>query len=264
MDFEKNPVTREVSRWLEGKPSVGEEKGKRAEDRRESEFHVDSRPIEPEKRRLRKPSFFKWAIFAALIGYTLISYYHAPILKYVGNYLLVEHSLKKADIIVCLMGSSIERGLGTAELYRMGMAPRVFIGREELPQGIQVLRERGVHYPESRELLAAMLEGLGIPRSAFVFSDSSAAGTIGEARAVRESVLEKGYRSLIIVTSPIHTRRALLTFEKVFEKDDVRILVTPTPYSGFRPDDWWKTRSYVREVIIEYQKLIYYSFKYFW
>jgi hypothetical protein len=35
----------------------------------------------------------------------------------------------------------------------------------------------------------------------------------------------------------------------------------PTPYSKFRPEDWWKTRGYVREVIMEYQKLIYYKVK---
>ena len=42
---------------------------------------------------------------------------------------------------------------------------------------------------------------------------------------------------------------------------DFRITVVPTPYSKFRAEDWWKKRRYVREVIIEYQKLIYYKAK---
>jgi uncharacterized SAM-binding protein YcdF (DUF218 family) len=85
-----------------------------------------------------------------------------------------------------------------------------------------------------------------------------------EAKVIGEFVREKGFRSLIIATSPTHTRRAWLTFEKVFEKDDVEVMMAPSRHARFKPDDWWKTRRYAKEVIVEYQKLIYYTFKYFW
>jgi hypothetical protein len=55
-----------------------------------------------------------------------------------------------------------------------------------------------------------------------------------------------------------------LTFKKVFEKDDVEVMMAPSRHTKFKPDDWWKTRRYAKEVIVEYQKLIYYTFKYFW
>jgi len=37
----------------------------------------------------------------------------------------------------------------------------------------------------------------------------------------------------------------------------------PSYYSGFRADDWWKTNKHIKELIIEYQKLVYYTIKYF-
>ena len=253
-----------LSKWLEGKAPGEEARNNRGEESGRTEYHVDNRPIEPEKKKFKGPILFKWAIFLILILYTLASYYHVPILKSAGSYLVVEHSLKKADLIVCLTGVPVERGLEAADLYRMGLAPYIFIGREELPDGVEALNERGVGFPESRDFLIMMLEKLGVPGSACLVSDNFAGSTMEEAKVIGDLVREKGFHSLIIVTSPTHTRRAWLTFENVFEKDDVEVLMAPSRYTKFKPDDWWKTRRYAKEVIVEYQKLIYYTFKYFW
>jgi uncharacterized SAM-binding protein YcdF (DUF218 family) len=85
--------------------------------------------------------------------------------------------------------------------------------------------------------------------------------TFEEAERVAAVVKEKNYRSLILVTSPTHSRRAWLTFREAMPDRDIRVTVVPTPYSKFTAENWWKTRRYVREVIIEYQKLIYYKVK---
>jgi len=264
MGSERNSYARDLSKWLGGEPSTGEDPGNRVEEEGQTEYHVDNRPIEPEKKKFSGPNLLKWAIFLILIIYTLVSYFHAPILKSAGSYLVVKHSLKKADLIVCLMGDPVERGLEAADLYREGLAPYIFIGREELPDGIETLNERGVRFPESRDLLVMMLKKLGVPGLACLVSDDFIDSTMGEARAVKDFVRDKGYRSIIIVTSSIHTRRAFLTFKKVLEKDDVEVLMAPSRHTKFKPDDWWKTRRYAKDVIIEYEKLVYYTFKYFW
>ncbi|MFH0845592.1 MAG: ElyC/SanA/YdcF family protein [Pseudomonadota bacterium] len=87
--------------------------------------------------------------------------------------------------------------------------------------------------------------------------------TAGEAMMLREVVKKGGYRSLILVTSPTHSRRAWLTYRKAFEDEKIRIIMHPSHYSGFRPNDWWKKRRYIREVLIEYEKLMYYAVRYF-
>ena len=220
-------------------------------------------PIEPEGRKITKQHLFKWLFFLFFVIYILLSYYHAPILERLGGYLILEHPPEKSDLIVCLAGGNIERGLATADAYKDGLAPHIFIAREELPDGFELLKEEGVNYPESADLLVMLLKSLGIPESAILISDVYVKSTLEEAEIVKKEVDERGFNSLIILTSPTHSRRAWLTYKKVFENNDVRILVLPSKYSQFKPEDWWKRRRYVKDVIIEYQKLIFYALKYF-
>lgn len=224
----------------------------------------DSKPIEPERKKMGRVGLLKWLFFLLALVYVLFTYYHTPILTHLGRYLIVEHPLQKSDLIVCLAGGNVERGLAVADAYQKGLAPRIFMAREVPPDGYELLKERGVDYPESVDLMIKLLEGQGIPRSAFLTSDRPTKSTFEEAELVRELVMNSDYNSLIIITTPYHCRRAWLTFRKVFEESDVRMLMLPSPYSGFKPTDWWKKRRYLREVIIEYQKLIYYTLKYLW
>jgi uncharacterized SAM-binding protein YcdF (DUF218 family) len=260
---EKGKEPNGLAGWMGEEDPAAEYREDKPEDNGQTEFYTDNRPIEPEQRKPSRPSIFKWVIFVLLIGYTLLSYYHAPILSRIGSYLVVEHPLKKADLIVCLMGSSVERGLAAAEVYKRGLGAGVFFGREEFPEGTEVLKQRGIHFPESRDLLKMMLQGLGVPGTACLTSERFVGNTYEEAQEVRAFAQERGYSSLIVVTSPIHTRRAWLTYKKVFEKDDVKIMMLPSRYTNFKSDGWWKTRKYLKEVAIEYQKLAYYTVKYF-
>ena len=90
------------------------------------------------------------------------------------------------------------------------------------------------------------------------FTDSWAS----EAEIVREVVRKGGYQSIIIVTSPFHSRRAWVTYRKVFEDMDTQIRMRCSIYSSYNPEEWWKSRRYLRTVAIEYQKFGYYIFKY--
>jgi uncharacterized SAM-binding protein YcdF (DUF218 family) len=251
-----------LSDWFGELKSQAESPNAQPGKNHEEEPYVGSEPIEPQGRKLIRPSIVKWVIFLLFAAYILLSYYRAPILAGLGKYLIVEHPLKKADLIVCLMGNPVDRGLAAAELYEQGMAPRILFAREDLPDGMRVLKERGVQYPETRDLLERMLEGLGVPKSDLIASDQFAGNTFEEAKLAKEIVQREGYRSLIVVTSPTHTRRAALAFERVFGKDETDLMIRPSKYSNFSPEDWWKKRKYVKEVIIEYQKLIYYMLKY--
>ena len=233
-------------------------------DHHQEDTFPDAEPIEPKRRKVGRPSLLKWLFFLFAIIYIFLSYYHAPILTRLGRYLIVEHPPQKSDLIICLAGENVDRGLAVVDAYKKGLAPRIFMVREEPPDGYELLKERGVNYPENVDLMIMLLEGLGVPKSAFLASDRYVKSTFEEAKLVRDFVNSGGYRSLILITSPIHSRRAWLSFRKVFDKTDVRILVLTSPYSEFKPEDWWKERRYLKEVIIEYEKLIYYCLKYLW
>lgn len=223
---------------------------------------IDSGLSEQKDRKIGVAGVLKWVLFVLLIAYALLSHYRAPILARMGSYLVVAHPLKKADLIVCMMGDPVERGLAVAEAFGEGLAPYIFVSREELPDGADVLKEKGVTYPESRDLLINLLQKLGVPASSCIASDQSVESTFEEAQVVKQFVTGQSYNSIIIVTSPFHTRRTWLSFKKVFEQDDVEIMMLPTKYSSFSSDNWWETRKHLREVILEYQKLLYYKLKY--
>ena len=218
---------------------------------------------EPEKGKIKKQQLFKWLFFLLFIIYILVSHYHAPILTRMGRYLILENPPEKSDLIVCLAGSNIERGLAAADAYRQGLAPKIFVAREEVPDGYELLMEKGIKYPETIDLMRSLLKDLGVPKSAIIRNDTQVGSTIAEARIVKIIVEQKGYKSLIIITSPYHSRRAWLTYRKVFEGTGVRILALPSKYSLFRSEDWWKHRRNVKKAIVEYQKLIFYTLRYF-
>lgn len=221
-------------------------------------------PIEPERDGKTRRPVLRWALFAVFVLWAVFTAYHEPILSRVGGFLVVSHELEASDLIVCLSGGAVERGLATADIYGRGLAPVVFIAPEIPPDGYEALARAGIEIPGTVDVLRKILVKSGVPDRAILVAEHPAKSTMDEARMAAAVAREREYRSLIVVTSPTHTRRALWTFREVSEKDDVRIQVAASSYSGFRAENWWKTRRYVKEVIVEYQKLIYYALKYFW
>jgi len=224
----------------------------------------DNRPIEPGSTRFRGQSIVKWVFFILFISYMVVSYYRVPILTVLGNYLIVEHPLKKADLIVCTPGSPLEQSLMAAELYKRGLAPRIFIPEETPPDGLQILKEQGGHYPEASGLFITTLKSLNVPGSAFIVGKLAVDNIREEAEEVREVVINKSYTSIIIVTSPPRARRTYLIFEKVFEGEKLEIMLSPSQYSNFKADNWWTRDKYLNEVIFECQKLVYHTIKNLW
>ena len=252
-----------LSQWIGPDASKQDVQDSDPEENKEPEF-VDNRPIEPEKSRLKGPSILKWAIFILIIGYTVISYFQVPILTAMGNYLIIEHPLKKADLIVCTPGPPLEQSLMAAELYQKGLAPRIFIPQEPAPDGLDILKEQGGSYPEASGLFMAALRSLHIPESVCVVGTRVVDNIWEEAEELQKGVLRKGGRSIIIVTSPSRARRTYLVFKKVLEGKKVEIMISPSRYSGFTADSWWKKDRYISDAIIEYQKLAYYALKGLW
>ena len=252
-----------LSEWIG--PQVSKEQTQR-EDPGETKAPEpeDNRPIEPESRRFKGQSIVKWIIFILVVGYMVISYYRVPLLTALGNYLVLEHPLKEADLIVCTPGSPLEQSLMAAELYKRGLAPRIFIPEETPPDGLEILKAQGGRYPEASGLFITTLKSLNVPESAFIVGKLAVDSVREEAKEVREVVMEKEYRSMIIVTSPSRARLAYLIFEKVFAGDNLEIMIAPSQYSDFKANSWWERGKYVDEVVFESQKVLYHTIKNLW
>jgi uncharacterized SAM-binding protein YcdF (DUF218 family) len=80
--------------------------------------------------------------------------------------------------------------------------------------------------------------------------------TRGSMVAIRPILEREGIRSVVVVTSPYHQRRACWTARRTLRGIEVRS--QPADPAGWKPEGWWKTGWGRRIVLGEYAKLAYY------
>ena len=209
-----------------------------------------------------KSRIIKPFLFTIIILLIILWEYHTLILTYAGNYLVLEHKPEKADLIVCLGGNNIERGLSVSDAYNADLAPLIYLSRPQVSDGYDVLEDKNVKYPEEADLLEMFLKDLKIPEKAVIRDDTYVENTFDEALLVKKEVVKRGFKSLVIITSPTHSRRAWRTYKKVFEGTDVKIYSLPSSYSKYNPENYWHERKYLKDVVLEYQKFLFYVLKY--
>lgn len=78
----------------------------------------------------------------------------------------------------------------------------------------------------------------------------------GSMEAIRPILEREGIRSLVVVTSPYHQRRAVWAARRTLR--GVEIVSRPADPSGWEPSGWWRTSGGRRIVLGEYAKLAWY------
>ena len=214
------------------------------------------------KKKITKLSLYKVLLFLFIALYFVVTFYRIPLMIALGMYLIVEDKPEKADVIVCLAGANIERSLAVVDAYRKGFAPSIFMAKTRKPDGFDYLTKKVRDYPADFDLFTAIMKGFQIPEKAILSSEERVGNTLDEVRLVHKFALERRLKSIIVITSLTHSRRAWLTFTKVFKDDDIKIISLPSHYQRFNPKDWWKKRKYINELLLEYQKLLYYKIAY--
>ena len=147
----------------------------------------------------------KLAIAALLIGAVLIWRAEA--------WLHVDVPLEHADVIVVLGGESGQRVIGAAELYHQGVAPKVFVTGSG--DGGLIVRRLGM---------------AGVPDAA---CESQSRSTYENAVLTKKALEASHPRSVMLVTSWFHSRRALAEFRNVWP--EVAFGVHPV-YAGATSD----------------------------
>ena len=214
------------------------------------------------KKKVTKFAFYKVLLFIFIALYFVVTLYRIPLLTSLGRYLIVEHEAEKADVIVCLAGKNVERSLAVVDAYRKGLAPYIFMAKKSKPDGFEYLTKKVRTYPADFDLFTSIMEGFQIPEKVILSPVDRVDNTLDEARLVHKFVLERGFKSLILITSLTHSRRAWLTFTKVFKDDGIKIISLPSHYQLFNPKDWWRKRKCIKDLVLEYQKVVYYKIAY--
>ena len=176
-----------------------------------------------------------------------------------ARHLVVNAPLQRADAIVVLSGSAclLERTQEAATLYHSNVASRVVLTNDNLRGTWSSVEQRNPFFWErARDNLVLT----GVPQQRIEIIYNPVTSTYDEATTVRDYAQAQGYKSILVVTSGYHSRRALWTLQRVFKDSDVQVglhavdtgIQTPPPLT------WWLHARGWQMVAGEYVKSVYY------
>jgi uncharacterized SAM-binding protein YcdF (DUF218 family) len=175
----------------------------------------------------------------------LLALNYRTVLHSIGEFLVDEQAPVKSDVALVLAGDSRGRRiLRAGELVRQGMAPVALISG---PMEVYGVNEAtlAIQFAQSR----------GFPPEYFHALPIRALSTLDEARAIGPELRRRSVRSVLLVTSNFHTRRAAEIFRRVVG-NDIRFITIAAGDEYFGPDSWWHNREGQKTVFYELSKTL--------
>lgn len=196
---------------------------------------------------MRKKFFWIIVFMGIIFG---VYFLHPLIFDRMGKYLIVKDKLEKADVILVLAGDyNGERVIEGVKLFKRGYAKRILMSG-----GPVVWRLTYADWMKKQAVES------GVPKKAILLQDKSMS-TIDDAVYSLPVVKKMNFKSVILVTSPQHTRRAGKVFKKLYSKEGIRVIVWPAEKSDFNPDRWWTRYEDRAFVVWEYVSFVLYFLK---
>jgi uncharacterized SAM-binding protein YcdF (DUF218 family) len=180
-------------------------------------------------------------LLAVVLVLAVLFFARHPIFRVIGEAWVVEDPLERSDAILVLSDDNFyaDRATRASQIYRQGLAPVVVAsGRRLRP------------YAGVAELIEHDLVERGVPKDKILRVAHDADNTREEAIELAKIAKQKKWRSVIVVTSNFHTRRARYIFSHVFP-EDVRIRISGAPDGDFDPERWWEKRISVKDLARE-------------
>ena len=168
--------------------------------------------------------------------------------RWLGPWLVVDEPLARSDVIFVTDGKTPQRELEGAALFQEGWAPRVALTlpRESVSEDVRRLAGE----PPQQEHSSQILRRRGVPESAIVRLDRIVDNTEQELRVDFDYARAQGFRRVIVVSSPYHTRRVSVIWRSRFEAE-IPAIVRVTRYEPVHPTRWWRSRASLEEVAHE-------------
>lgn len=190
----------------------------------------------------------------ALCAYLL--FFQTPLLWWAASPLRLSESPEKAEAVVVFAGGVGESGQAgegyqervkqAVELYHKGYAPEVLF----ISGFTRTFREADV--------MTLLTESLGVPRSA-ILKETSVRSTRDYVLRVRDVARERRWKTILLVTSPYHGRRADLTFHR--NAPELTVVHTPAHESGYYAQRGRITARQLRGIFHEIFGILYYWLK---
>ena len=188
---------------------------------------------------------------AALVVIALVVVGHGPVLRLIGRALVVEDPVAKADAIVVVAGGTPSREEAAARLFREGLAPDVVLSNQFTPDRVRQLITMGARRFDYQGESRVVLEQRGVPAQAIVALSQPVKTTEAELKVVGEAARSRGWRRVILVTSPQHSRRVKLVWSRQAPAD-IESIVRVAQDDDFLDGDWWRKRREAEAILHEY------------
>lgn len=163
-----------------------------------------------------------------------------------GAWLVVADPLAPSDAIFVLEGRTPAREVEAAALFHRRLAPVIGISRA---RESDTVARRLARLPAAQATAALVLHTVGVPDGAILRLDREVQNTVEEIAVITDVCRSRGYRRVIVVTSPSHTRRVRVIWNA--RGGGIAALVHPTSYETFNARRWWRSRHGVEEVVHE-------------
>ena len=166
-----------------------------------------------------------------------------PIMRFAAESWVIDEPAAHADALLLLGDDNFyaDRATRAAEMIRHGVAPVV------VASGRRLRPSAGVAELQEHDLIER-----GVPKDKIIRFPHDAESTLEEAVALARLCAERHFRSVIVVTSNYHARRARHIFAKVFPPG-IAVSVAGAHDGDFDPDHWWEKRKseelFVHEVV---------------
>jgi uncharacterized SAM-binding protein YcdF (DUF218 family)/glycosyltransferase involved in cell wall biosynthesis len=188
----------------------------------------------------------------SLILACYILLFHSPIVWIAGDQLAVSHEPQKVDAIVVLSGdgeinyinqSYQRRTLDAIKYFKNGYASQIIIssGRDQTFSEVEIIK--------------SLLVKRGVPEDVIFLINEYPKSTFENISLINDKLNKNNIKSIILITSPYHSRRALWIFRKTFPELIVlapKVIDTPS-----KEIEWSTSVDQLRVIVYEYVSIIY-------
>ena len=190
-----------------------------------------------------------------VVGFAYLMAFKTPLLWLAAMPLTVAQPPQQADAIVVFAGGVGESGqAGEGYQERVKRAVELFHGG----YAPEIVLVSGFTYTfNEAEIMRMLAGGLGVPTRA-IRAEKDVTTTHDYVLQVGGLAKRERWRSLLVVTSPYHMRRMLLTFKR--QAPDLQIIPTPAS-SSYYAHTWGIHLRQIRGLLHEYLGILYYRWK---
>jgi uncharacterized SAM-binding protein YcdF (DUF218 family)/glycosyltransferase involved in cell wall biosynthesis len=193
-------------------------------------------------------------LFFILITYSLLFY--SPLVWFAGDELAVRHDPKKVDAIVVFSGdgessyinqSYQRRTLDAIHYFKSGYAPLIILssGKNQTISEVEIIR--------------SLLINRQVPNNSIQILNEYPRSTYENVALVKEILTRNNVNSILLITSPYHSRRALWVWRKAMP--DLNVLAPIVVDTPKEEPQWSANLDQIKVIIYEYAAIVYYWYK---